>query len=108
MISLRWTFYVFTITVISILFISKYIKHTFKIKNEKTNKKIISIISLIIVLCGKFIFQNSSKFNKITYDKLPIFISIIMILIPFIITKKVKNKSLQHFIHNKSNSAHND
>lgn len=87
-ISLRWTFYVFTITTIGILFISKYIIHTFKIKNEKTNKKIIFLISLTIVLWGKFIFQNSTKFNKITYTKLPILISIIMILIPFIIYKK--------------------
>lgn len=87
-ISLRWTFYVFTITVLGILFISKYIIHTFKIKNEKTNKKIIIIISTIIVIWGKLIFQNSSKFNKITYSKLPILLSIIMIIIPFIICKK--------------------
>lgn len=91
-ISLRWTFYAFTLTVIGILFISKYIIHTFKIKNEKTNKKIIAIISLIIVLWGKFIFQNSAKFNKTIFNKLPILISIIMILIPFIIYKKKTNK----------------
>lgn len=91
-ISLRWTFYAFTLTVIGILFISKYIIHTFKIKNEKTNKKIIAIISLIIVLWGKFIFQNRAKFNKTIFNKLPILISIIMILIPFIIYKKKTNK----------------
>ena len=92
-ISLRWTFYIFTLTVIGILFISKYIIHTFKIKNEKTNKKIITIISLIIILFGKIIFQNNSKFNKIIYTTLPIIISIIMILIPFIIYKKRLKKS---------------
>ncbi len=90
MISLRWTFYVFTVTIIGILFISKYIKHTFKIKNENTNKKIICIISLIITLWGKYIFQNSTKFNKITYTKLPIITGIIMILIPLLISKKAK------------------
>lgn len=88
MISLRWTFYVFTVTVIGILFISKYIKHTFKIKNEKTNKKIISIISLIIILWGKFIFQNSTKFNKMTYTTLPVIAAITLILIPLIIKAK--------------------
>ena len=91
MISLRWTFYAFTITVMGILFISKYIKHTLEIKNENTNKKIISIISTIIIY-GNMIFQNSSKFNKITYSKLPILIATIMILIPSIIAlKKVKD-----------------
>ena len=91
-ISLRWTFYAFTKTVLGILFITKYIKHTFKIINEKTNKKITSIISLIIVLCGKYIFQNSNKFNTITYNILPIILSITLILIPFIISKKGTNK----------------
>ena len=87
-ISLRWTFYVFTITTMGILFIYKYIKHIFKIKNQKTNKKIIVIISLIIVLWGKFIFQNSSKFNKMTYNTLPIILFIILILIPTLIILK--------------------
>lgn len=93
-ISLRWTFYVFTITIMGILFITKYIKHILKIKNEKTNKKIISIISLIIVLWGKFIFQNSNKFNLMTYNKLPIIFGIVLILIPLFITfKTVKSKN---------------
>ena len=91
-----------------ILFIYKYLKHILKIKNEKTNKKIITIISTIIVLWGKFIFQESSKFNKFTYTKLPILVFIIMILIPFIIIKKVKNKSLHHFIYNKSSNTSNN
>ena len=109
MISLRWTFYVFTVTVIGILFISKYIKHIFKIKNEKTNKKIIFIISIIIVLWGKFIFQNSSKFNKITYNTLPITIGIIMILIPLLIAKKQRNKSLLNkLINNKTDYSNNN
>lgn len=91
-ISLRWTFYVFTITIMGILFITKYIKHSIKIKNEKTCKKITTIISLIIVLWGKLIFQNSSKFNAMTYNILPILLSIILIIIPIIISlKKVKN-----------------
>lgn len=107
-ISLRWTFYVFTVTIMGILFIYKYLKHILKIKNEKTNKKIITIISTIIVLWGKFIFQESSKFNKFTYTKLPILVFIIMILIPFIIIKKVKNKSLHHFIYNKSSNTSNN
>ena len=91
MISLRWTFYSFTITIVGILFISKYIKHIFKIKNKKTNKKIISIISTIIVLYGNIIFQSSYKLSKITFLRLPILIIITMILIPLITLKKVKN-----------------
>lgn len=87
-ISLRWTFYAFTITVMGTLFIYKYIKHIFKIKNKKTNKKIILILSLIIVLWGKFIFQNSSKLNTITYNTLPIILSIVLILIPTLIAFK--------------------
>ena len=87
-ISLRWTFYVFTVTIMGIIFITKYIKHTFKIKNEKTNKKITLIVSTIIVLWGKFMFPKISEFNQFIYKKLPIFASIIMILIPYIIYKK--------------------
>lgn len=107
-ISLRWTFYVFTVTIMGILFISKYIKHTLKIKNEKTNKKITLIVSTIIVLWGKFIFQESSKFNKFTYTKLPIISALFLILIPLLITKKVKNKSLHHFENNKTNNPSNN
>lgn len=107
-ISLRWTFYVFTVTIMGILFISKYIKHTLKIKNKKTNKKITLIVSTIIVLWGKFIFQESSKFNKFTYTKLPIISALFLILIPLLITKKVKNKSLHHFENNKTNNPSNN
>ena len=107
-ISLRWTFYVFAVTIMGILFITKYLKFTFKIKNDKTNKKITIIISLIIVLWGKFIFQESSKFNKFTYTKLPLLIAIILILIPLLITKKVKNKSLHHSINNKTSDTSNN
>ena len=87
-ISLRWAFYVFTITVIGILFIHKYVKHVFKIKNDKTNKKIIFILSLIIVLWGKFMFQDSSKFNVMTYNTLPVILFFILILIPLLIAFK--------------------
>ena len=107
-ISLRWTFYVFTVTILGILFITKYIKHTLKIKNEKTNKKITLIISTIIVLWGKFIFQESIKFNKFTYKKLPIISTILLILIPILISKNVKNKSLHHFKNNKTNNPSNN
>lgn len=89
-ISLRWTFYVFTITIMGIQFITKYIKHIFKIKNEKTNLKIITVISLIITLLGNKIFNNITRFNTITYNTLPIFILIVLIIIPSIISKKVK------------------
>ena len=107
-ISLRWTFYVFTVTILGILFITKYIKHTLKIKNEKTNKKITLIISTIIVLWGKFIFQENIKFNKFTYKKLPIISTILLILIPILISKNVKNKSLHHFKNNKTNNPSNN
>lgn len=86
-ISLRWTFYVFTITIIGVLFISKYIKHTFKIKNEKTNKKIITLISTILIILGKNIFLNNNKLNIFKYITLPILSFIILILIPLIIIK---------------------
>lgn len=86
-ISLRWTFNVFTVTITGVLFISKYIKHTFKIKNEKTNKKIIFIISTVITLWGKLIFLNNSKFNIFKYTTLPVLSFIILILIPLIIIK---------------------
>lgn len=107
-ISLRWTFYVFTVTILGILFITKYIKHTLKIKNEKTNKKITLIISTIIVLWGKFIFQENIKFNKFTYKKLPIISTILLILIPILISKNVKNKSLHHFKNNKTDNPSNN
>lgn len=89
-ISLRWAFYSFALTTMGILFITKYIKHILKIKNEKTNKKIIILTSTIIVLCGKYVFNEPSNFYKFTYNKLPIIISIITILIPYIIIKKSK------------------
>lgn len=107
-ISLRWTFYVLTVTIIGILFISKYIIHSLKIKNEKTNKKIITIISTLIVILGKFIFQNSTKFNNFTYTKLPIISTILLIIIPLIIIKNVKNKSLHHFKNNKTDNTSNN
>jgi spore germination protein KB len=91
-ISLRWTFYIFTVTVMGVLFISKYIKHVFKISNERTNKKIIFLISLIVVLCGRFIFFGSGNF--IIYFVLPIVFSFFFILIPFfIMLKTVKSDS---------------
>ena len=106
--SLKWIFYIFTLTILGILFITKYIKHTLKITNEKTNKKLTSIISLIIVLWGKYIFQNNNKFNTITYKTLPIILSITLILIPFIISKKVPIKYLNHLKNNKSNNTSNN
>jgi spore germination protein KB len=92
-ISLRWTFYVLTVTIMGILFITKYIKHTIKIKNEKTNKKIVLIISTIIVLLGNYIFKNKTSFNEITSKTLPIISTIILIIIPIIINIKKTNKT---------------
>ena len=93
-ISLRWIFYVFTITVMGILFIIKYISHYFKIKNERTDKKIIGLISLIVVLSSRFIFHDSYKFNTITYNILPFVFSFFLILIPlFIFLKTVKSNN---------------
>ena len=94
MISLRWTFYVFTLTIMGILFIYKYIKHTIKITNAKTNKKLIALISLIITLWGKKIFKNSSKMAKIIYTTLPILCRITLIILPLIIIKKDTKKVL--------------
>lgn len=89
-ISLRWTFYVLTTTIMGIQFVTKYIKHIFKIKNEKTNQKIITITSLIITLFGNKIFTSITRFNPITYNLLPFLILIILIIIPTIIIKNVK------------------
>jgi len=107
-ISLRWTFYVFTVTIMGVLFISKYIKHSLKIKNEKTNKRLIIIISIIITIWGKLIFLNNSKFNIFKYTTLPILSFVILILIPLLISKNVKNKSLHHFKNNKTNNPSNN
>ena len=91
-ISLRWTFYIFTVTVMGVLFIFKFLKHIFKIRNERTNKKIIFIVSLIVVLGGRFIFFGSGNF--IIYYVLPIVFSFFFILIPFfIMLKTVKSNS---------------
>jgi spore germination protein KB len=98
-ISLRWTFYVFTVTIMGILFITKYIKHSLKIKNKKTNNKIIFTISTSIIILANYLFQNKSTYNIFIYKKLPIITTIILIIIPLIIIKKEKNDTSTCQVH---------
>ena len=93
-ISLRWIFYILTVTIMGILFITKYITHTFKIKNEKTNKKITLLLSTIIILSGNYMFKNKTSFNKITFETLPILTTLFLIILPIIINKKTNKKNL--------------
>lgn len=81
-ISIRWIFYSFTLTIMGIFYISEYIKHTINLKNKKTYKKIVVLLTFIIVILSNILKIN----NQIP----PTIITITLIIIPLIIKAKRK------------------
>lgn len=91
-VSLRWIFYTFIMIVMGISFITKYIKHTFKIKNNKIKKIIHYILTITIVITSNYLFKNNVVANLFIYKKLSFIIGITLFIIPLLISLKMKNK----------------
>lgn len=90
--SLRWIFYMFTLVVFGLYFIKQYLKTTFKIKKDKTNKIIISIISLIMLYTSNLIFKNNTEANYILLNIFPYVLYSTMFLTIVIMFIKAKTK----------------
>lgn len=89
-VSLRWIFYTFIMIVMGINFISKYLRHTFKIKNKKIKKLIYYILTITIVILSNFLFKNNVVANLFIYNKLSFIIGITLLLIPLLVSIKMK------------------
>ncbi len=89
-VSLRWIFYILIIVVMGIYYVTEYIKHTFKIKNQQTNKIIISAITILIIISANFLFKNSVVANIFIDNKLSIIIGITLFILPLLLSLKLK------------------
>ena len=89
-VSLRWIFYIFIMVVMGITFISKYIKHTFKIKNKKTKRIINYILTIPIVILSNYLFKNNVEANLFIYNKLSYIIIITLLILPLLVSMKMK------------------
>lgn len=89
-VSLRWIFYTFIMIVMGIYFITMYIKHTFKLKNKIINKILHYTLTITIVILSNFLFKNNVVANLFIYKKLSFIIGITLLLIPLLVSIKMK------------------
>jgi len=73
-----------------IYFISKYLKHTFKLKNKKIKKIIHYILTITTVVLSNYLFKNNVEANLFIYNKLSFIIGINLLILPLLISIKMK------------------
>lgn len=96
--SLRWIFYLFTVTAICLTFIKEYLKTTFNIKNKNFTTFVISIIAILTLVFSNKIFDNNTIANRFIETKLVFILFITTFLIPVIISIKIKKDKKSYLI----------
>ncbi len=92
--SMEWVISFFILILVGLYFITTTIKESFRLK-EKTNKFVIIIVCLLLLIINPFIFTENGEANDFLRGPLLIFMLFIFLLLPLItlIGAKIKKTS---------------